>query len=61
MFEFCGKPRTALNKNFIFCIFCLTENELVDQLHLKKYIENEFFYPASQKIKQKDQKHNPTS
>ena len=30
-------------------------------LHLGKYIENEFFYAISQKIKQKEQKYNSIS
>ena len=30
-------------------------------LHLRKYIENEFFNYISQKIKQKEQKYNPIS
>ena len=46
MFKFCGKP------SFIFCIFCLTEEELIHLLHARKYIAHDFFtLPASQKIK----------
>ena len=62
MFKFCGKPPKFLTESclFIFCIFCLIEEELIHQLHLRKYIENEIFYSTSQKIKQKEQKYNPT-
>ena len=53
MFEFCGKQSKFLTKSclFIFCILCLIEEDLIDQLHLKKYIENETFYYTSQKTK----------
>ena len=62
MFEFCGKPSKFLTKSclLIFCIFCLIEDELIHQLHLRKYVENEIFCSSSQKAK-KVQKYNPTS
>ena len=34
---------------------------LIHLLHLRKYIEGEFFYTILQKIKQKEQRYNPTS
>ena len=45
MFELCGKPSEFLSKSglFIFCVFVLIEEELINQLQLKKYIKDEIF------------------
>ena len=45
MFELCGKPSKFLTKSclFIFCIFGLIEEELINQLQLKKNIKGEIF------------------
>ena len=63
MFEICGKPSKFLTKNclFIFCIFCLIEEELIHLLHLGNMSEMNFFYSASQRIKQREQKYNSAS
>ena len=65
MLEFCGKPLTFLAKScgFIFCIFCLIEEDLIHQLHPRKYIDNDVFYATLQKTSNTKgvQKHNPTS
>ena len=41
--EFCRKTSTFLPKRclFIFCIFYLNEKELIQQVCLIKYVENE--------------------
>ena len=59
--QFCGKPKLTKSCLLIFCIFCLTEKELIHLLHLSKYKENEIFYYTPQKIRQKEKKYNPTS
>ena len=55
MFEFCGRPSKFFTKSFrfILCIFCLVEEELIYQLDLRKYIENQNFYSTSRKAKNK--------
>ena len=69
MLSFVGKhlnlPKRCL---FTFCIFCLNEKELNQQVCLIKYVKNENFNSTSQKKKKKkkkrereEQKHNPTS
>ena len=62
MSDFCGKLSKFLTKSclFIFCIFCLIKEKSIHLLHLNKYIENDFFYSTTQKIKQ-EQNYNPTS
>ena len=56
--DFCGKTSKFLSKRclFIFCIFCLNEKQLNQQVCLIKYVENEFSNPTSQKKKKKKKK-----
>ena len=56
VFEFCGKPSVFVTKScvLIFCTFCLTENELIQQSHLRNYIENEIFYYTLTKNKKQN-------
>ena len=51
--EFCRKTSKFLSKRclFIFCIFCLNEKELNQEVCLIKYVENEISNPTSQKKK----------
>ena len=56
--EFCRKTSKFLPKGclFIFCIVCLNEKELNQQVCLKKYVENEISNSISQKKRERGAK-----
>ena len=58
IFEFCGKTSKVLPKRclFIFCIFTLNEEELIQQACLKKYIEYEVLNATSHKTKKQEKR-----
>ena len=60
--EFCRKTFKFLPKGclFIFCIVCLNEKELNQQVCLIKYVENEISNSIPQKKGREEQKY-PTS
>ena len=58
IFEFCGKTSNFLPKRclFIFCIFYLNKEELIQQVCLKIYIKNEIFNSKQKKKQNTKQK-----
>ena len=57
VFSFVKKHPQFYPKKYLFivCIFYLTEGELIHQVCLKKYIQNEFFNSTSHESKAKEE------